>query len=238
MPSLAGRPMLFFDFDNTITLGDVLDAVIERFSDTQQWREWERAWKEGRMSTLECLRLQMGGLRVSSRELHGFVSATPIDPAFAEIVAWAARNAVELRIVSDNFSPLIYGILERNGLSGVPVLANDLVFRADRAEPRFPFRDPACQRCAHCKAQHLRTAEGRTRIFVGDGLSDLCPASVADVVFAKDALAQELTRRGLPFLPYVSLVEVARYLHGRYGDSSAGREPLRDQHGVGAAEGE
>lgn len=213
--------MLYFDFDNTITLGDVLDTVIERFSVTTNWREWEAAWQEGRMTTSECLARQMGDLRVSSVELLRFVSTVAIDPAFTEIVTFAARNEVELTIVSDNFSPLIHEILRSNGLSAIPVLANELTFRGDVVEAHFPLRDPACLRCAHCKAQHLRGVADRTRIYIGDGLSDVCPALVADVLFAKDSLAAEMTRRGLPFLPFRTLSDVKKFLHDEYDSLSA-----------------
>ena len=51
MRERAEAPAVFFDFDNTITLGDVLDTVIERFSPQATWKEWEAEWQAGRMST-------------------------------------------------------------------------------------------------------------------------------------------------------------------------------------------
>lgn len=220
MDSVQRPPLLFFDFDNTITSGDVLDRVIERYSPTGAWREWEAQWQAGRMTTRECLHRQVGGLRASREELLRFVAEVSIDPAFGPIVAWAARNGAEVSILSDNFAPLIDEILRRHRLEKVPVFANTLTFSGDRAEAHFPFRDPACPRCAHCKAQHLRARSGCTRIFVGDGLSDVCPALVADIVFAKDSLAAELTRRGVAFRPYQGLGDVLRFLEIHHGRAS------------------
>lgn len=214
------KPVVFLDFDNTITLGDVLDAVIARFSPTEEWREWEAAWQAGRMSTRECLRLQIGGLRVAWPRLLGAMSEVEIDPGFAPLVAWARRQGIEVRIVSDNFSPLIHEILRHHGLDRVPVFANELAFDGERLEARFPFADPACPRCAHCKARHLREIGERTRIFVGDGLSDVCPSLIADVVFAKDSLAREMERRGLAFRAFACLEDVARFLRERHGAGS------------------
>jgi len=217
MPSRPTGPALFFDFDNTVTLGDVLDRVIERYSASESWRDWEAEWQAGRISTPECLRRQLGDLRVSPEELHRFMSNVDVDPAFPRIVVWAAAHGADLCILSDNFSPLIHAILDHQGLTTVPVFANEFVFMAGRLEARFPFRDPACPRCAHCKAQHLRVAERRPRIFVGDGLSDVCPSLVADVVFAKDSLAADLDRRDVPFRHYETLDDVLRYLEEHHG---------------------
>jgi 2-hydroxy-3-keto-5-methylthiopentenyl-1-phosphate phosphatase len=217
VPSRDAGPVLFFDFDNTITVGDVLDRVIERYSASEAWREWEADWEAGRMSTSECLSRQLGDLRVSPRELHGFMMEVVIDPAFARIVGWAEAKGADLRIVSDSFSPLIHAILDHHDLPGVPVFANDLVYTGGRIEARFPFRDPACPRCAHCKAQHLRAEERRPRIYVGDGLSDVCPSLIADVVFAKDSLAAELRRRGVPYRPFRALGDVLGYLEEHWG---------------------
>src|SRR5712672_1007193 len=130
MPRRPTGPALFFDFDNTITLGDVLDRVIERYSASEAWRDWEREWQAGRMSTPECLRRQIGNLRVSPEELQRFMSEVQVDPGFAGIIAWATARSAGLTILSDNFSSLIHAILEHQGLPAVPVMANELVFRA------------------------------------------------------------------------------------------------------------
>jgi 2-hydroxy-3-keto-5-methylthiopentenyl-1-phosphate phosphatase len=217
MPRLVARPALFVDFDNTITLGDVLDRIIERYSASDAWRTWESEWQAGRMSTEECLRRQVGNLRASPQELRQFVYSTGIDPAFPRIVAWARRENVELCVVSDNFEVLVRAILNRHGLPDIKVRANELEFRNGLLEARFPFRDARCQRCAHCKAQHLRATKMRPRIYVGDGQSDICPARIADVVFAKDSLASCLGREGVPFRPYRALNEVLRYMQEHHG---------------------
>lgn len=209
------RPAVFIDFDNTITKGDVLDEVIERFSPTQEWREWEAEWKAGNMSTPECLRRQVGGLRASMAELMAAVSDVEVDPAFVPLLRWAKGEGIEVQVLSDNFAPLIAQILRRQHAPEVPVFANELAPTASGVEARFPFRDPACARCAHCKARHLKEAAGRERVYVGDGLSDVCPALVADTVFAKDSLAAELSRRGVAFRPFATLEDVWAYLRGR-----------------------
>ena len=206
------RLALFLDFDNTITTSDVLDRVIERYSPTERWRSWEVDWQSGRISTRECLEKQIAHLRVSADELIRFTDAIGIDEAFAPLVAWTAENGIDTSIVSDNFHGVIEAMLRRRGLPLVPIYANSLSFAGDRPRASFPFLDPACERCAHCKAQHLRRAAGSFRIFVGDGLSDVCPAGAADVTFAKDSLAAYLQSSGHSFRPFRSLADVLESL--------------------------
>ena len=208
-------PVLFFDFDNTITRGDLLDAVIERFSKDDSWREWEVAWQAGRISTRECLERQIGNLKTSSAEILEFAAGAAIDPTFMPIVRMAAKANLELTVLSDSFTELIDAVLKRNGILDVRVIANEMRFLDDRVEARFPHWDPSCPRCAHCKAQHFRAFRNRETIFVGDGLSDICAANVADVVFAKDALARQLSGAGKKYLAFDSLRPVLDFLAGR-----------------------
>jgi 2-hydroxy-3-keto-5-methylthiopentenyl-1-phosphate phosphatase len=204
-------PVLFFDFDNTITREDVLDRIIERFSISEEWRDCEDAWVRGEISTVQCLERQIAGVRASEAELIDFVADFEIDPHFASIVRWAARERVELFVVSDNFSCLVREILSRHGLAGLPVMGNELTFFGNRPKAHFPFRSAACARCAHCKAVHFPRFEKHRKIYVGDGLSDVCPAVAADLVFAKASLADYLASRGVPFSHFDSLEVVADF---------------------------
>jgi 2,3-diketo-5-methylthio-1-phosphopentane phosphatase len=206
------KPALFFDFDNTLTDGDILDQVIEKFSPNEMWRDWENAWENGRLPARDCLRLQIENLRVTREDLLQYLSRVRVDPAFAAIVDWAKARQVDVNIVSDSFLPLIHHILLNNGIDVVPVFANDLGFSDDRLIPAFPFYDPACARSANAKARHLAAYSGHTIIFAGDGHSDLDAALSANVVFAKSTLARELGARGTTFHPFDTLEPVLEFL--------------------------
>ena len=202
------KTVLFIDFDNTISIGDVLDRVIEKFSRTKRWLEWERAWVANRLSSLECLRLQIGDLDVSKQALLEYVRGADIDPGFVRLQQWACNAGAELIIVSDNFELILREVLHRHGVVPPTIFANTLAFESSRLVPSFPYRSATCTRCAHCKASHFSRYNGYRTIYVGDGLSDLCPALRADQVFAKDTLAKYLLEQGRPFVPFSELGDV------------------------------
>jgi 2,3-diketo-5-methylthio-1-phosphopentane phosphatase len=214
VPRSLLKPALFFDFDNTLTHSDVLDELIERHSPNETWRDWENTWEQGRLAARECLRLQVENMRVTPEQLLAGVARVRIDPAFADIVHWARRHDVAVRIVSDSFLPLITCILSANGIEGIPVFANDLAFApGGRLVPSFPYHDGASSCSANAKARHLAPYRARHRIiFAGDGHSDLDAALAADVVFAKSTLANELDARGVAFYPFETLDNVLAFL--------------------------
>jgi len=206
------KTVLFVDFDNTISLGDVLDSVIEKFSRTTQWARWQTEWRENRISTLDCLRRQVGDLEVDKDTLLAFVRGAAIDPHFVHLQDWAASTGTELIIVSDNFEVILREILQRHGVVAPPIFANTLTFEGTRVIPSFPYRSPTCARCAHCKAIHFARYDGYRILYVGDGLSDICPATRADRVFAKDSLAAYLLTQGKSFTRFENLGEVVKCL--------------------------
>ena len=214
MRKLPHKPVLFFDFDNTLTQGDLLDELIERYSPNEEWRDWEHAWAEGALPARECLRLQIENMRVTRAELFDYLNRVRIDPAFVDIVDWAHRRLIPVNIVSDSFLPLIAHVLKSNGVDAdIPIFANELTFVAgDRLVPTFPYYDAACARSANAKARHLAPYRASKIIFAGDGHSDLDAALAADVVFAKASLAKELDQRGASFYPFETLEPVLAYL--------------------------
>src|SRR5690348_330629 len=167
---LPHKPALFFDFDNTLTQGDLLDELIERYSPNEEWRDWEHAWAEGQLPARECLRLQIEHMRVSRADLFDFLGKVRIDPVFVDIVQWARNRHVAVNIVSDSFQPLISHVLKSNGVDDdLLIFANAVTFSDDdRLVPHFPHYDPACVRSANAKARHLVPYRMNKIIFAGD----------------------------------------------------------------------
>ena len=206
-----GPPVVYFDFDNTISTIDVLDSIIERFARNRHWEEMEREWKAGRLSTRACLEGQVRSLRLTWSELREHLREVKLDPAFRPLLESLRAREIEHLVVSDSFSVIIAEIFAQHGISGVPIFANELTFTEDRVIPTFPHSNPDHPGCAHCKRLHLLARPQQPSIYVGDGRSDLCPALVADLVFAKDSLLQDLTARGVPCVPIADLRGVLEY---------------------------
>ena len=52
-------------------------------------------------------------------------------------------------------------------------------------------------------------------MFIGDGLTDRCIAEEADLVFARDALAEHLAEQGLAFRAYGDFYDIAERIFGQ-----------------------
>ncbi|MFH1189297.1 MAG: MtnX-like HAD-IB family phosphatase [Candidatus Omnitrophota bacterium] len=211
------RPVVFFDFDNTITKIDVLDDMLERFSGDDGWMRLEDEWKRGRIGSRECLDGQMRGIRIGRRRLDGYLATIEIDPYFRKLLDLCDSKKIKAVILSDNFGHILNGILRKNGISGPDVYCNSLKISENRLIPDFPYTDKKCGGCAHCKTKNMlaNTKDGFTSVYIGDGLSDLCPARKAGLVFAKSALRRKLEEEKVPHIPFVDMREIYEYFKRR-----------------------
>jgi len=206
---------VFFDFDNTITAFDVLDGIIEQFSINRDWIAYEEAWKKGKIGSRQCLEAQLRSIRIGRAQLHDYLKTVGIDGAFGRLLALLRRHGVEPVIVSDSFTQIIRYILDYNGISGITVHANQLRMQGDCLHPSFPHAGTKCLRCGHCKTETLARAEfaGKLAVYIGDGLSDLCPARRSDLVFAKRgcSLQRHLMETGGHYQPFDDFGDIYTY---------------------------
>ena len=227
LPIVLPNCRVFLDFDNTITTSDVLDDIIQRFSINDHWTVLEKAWQEEQIGTKECLEGQLRNVRVTKKELFDFLKTVEIDPYFYRLLILLNKEGIPPVVLSDNFSCIVKHILECHGIKDVKVYANTLRFHHQRLTPSFPYDNPFCPSCAHCKKIHLtgEKQEDKLIVYVGDGRSDLCPARVADVVFAKGSLLQCLRKEDKECILYKNLKDVYHYFeemshHGRQNCSN------------------
>jgi 2,3-diketo-5-methylthio-1-phosphopentane phosphatase len=207
---------VFFDFDNTITPFDVLDALIKRFAINRDWIAFEQDWKTGRLGSRECLKGQLRCVRVAKKDLLKYLSRIKIDPHFHKFFAMLKREGLEPIILSDSFTFIIETILKNNGISGVKVYANNLSFSRKKIIPSFPYVNKRCLRCAHCKKKNLLRKGLRDKIimYVGDGLSDICAAECAHIVFAKGKLLEHFRKTKRLCVAFKNIEDIYNYFRG------------------------
>ena len=215
------QPVLFIDFDGTITRRDAIDAILENFADAR-WLEIEKQWRGGLIGSRDCLRAQMACVRATREELDALIDSIQVDEGFALLLEICARHQIATHIISDGFDYCIRRILEGSQLQlasllrSVRVYASQLEAGSHRGwRTNFPYFQQVCAHgCATCKPAVMRLLNraGAPAIFVGDGLSDRYAAGSADIVFAKDSLAAYCREQAIEYVPFDELDEVAACL--------------------------
>ena len=198
--------VILCDFDGTISVEDVTDALLERYGEPG-WEDLEEDWRRGRISSRVCMQQQIGMLRATAAELDAEAESFRIDPDFPAFVAAVRAANGQIAVVSDGLDRLIRAILARHGLEDLPVFANHLSqVGPDRWQLESPCADKTCRvdagtcKCARAQQAH---AAGQPVMLVGDGASDFCVAHQADLVFAKHRLIEHCRTHGLNHFPIV-----------------------------------
>jgi 2,3-diketo-5-methylthio-1-phosphopentane phosphatase len=203
------------DFDGTISAGDVTDLLLEAFGGPG-WREAEAEWLAGRIGSRACMQRQIACLDASVDELDAVIDGIGIDDDFADFAEAALMRGWELSIVSDGLDYAIRRILRRRRLPDLPVYANHLAQDGPRGwRLDFPYADAACAPASGlCKCAIARRARaaGRKVLLIGDGRSDFCVATRADLVFAKGRLATHCIANRLPHVPISGFADALRLM--------------------------
>lgn len=210
--SNAKNYAVFFDFDNTITAYDVLDDMLARFSKDDKWMVLEEQWKKGKIGSLECLEGQLKSIRIDKKSLDKYLGTIELDPYFKKLLQFFYSKKIKVIILSDNFDYILHRILKINNVSQdvSDIYSNALKIQKSRLLPRFPFTDPECGDCAHCKKTSLlnNVKADETSVYIGDGQSDICASKSADIVFAKGHLRKHYRDEKLPCVPFKKLKDV------------------------------
>lgn len=172
---------IYCDFDGTITKKDSVNGFLERYTGGK-WLESERLWIEGKISSRENAIIQVGLLNnVSQKQLDDYINSIEIDDYFLEFVEFAKSKNIKLTILSDGFDLFIEKVLERFNLN-IPYYANKLTYNNGKFSIEFPYYNENCDKKAGmCKCDKVKE---KSFCYIGDGTSDLCIASKADLLFA------------------------------------------------------
>ena len=214
------KPILFLDFDGTVTARDVIDAILEAYADPR-WLERRRRLGTGahRLARLLARASRARGrqperdrrphrqhrcgprLPHASRNLLRCAACLPISSATASTTAFAACW---------NGHPWA----SRPFISRLEIVSNHLELSGGRWTASFSPAPGCAHGCGTCKpaAMARLNLHGAPTVFVGDGLSDQYAAAHADLVFAKKALAAHCDARKISYTPFDTLHTVSQQL--------------------------
>jgi 2,3-diketo-5-methylthio-1-phosphopentane phosphatase len=225
--SIRKGPIIFSDFDGTITQTDVTDQILNELAHPS-WREVEQEWVRGAIGSRECLERQLALVDATREELDSLIDSVPLDPHFAGFVRFVEDQRIPFYVVSDGFDYVIRRVLRRSGVNGhlrngTHLFASSLRVEGRHLTPLFPHSEPPCEHgCATCKPLIMRQAGAGHDpiIFIGDGLSDRFAVEAANLVFAKRQLLSYCHEKQIDSIGFETFKDiqmvVERYLANQF----------------------
>ena len=199
---------IYCDFDGTITTEDTTDAVLRALAHPD-WEELEADWIAGRLSAAECMRRQVALIQGDDAAIEAVLNGIALREGFPPFVRWCEHHGIPLMVVSDGVDRFIRHVLDRHGMTRLPILANCLQGNSGAWRLEQPWSSRTCAAGSGvCKCRIARTRLSEPMVYIGDGRSDFCVAGEADLLFARGALVGHCQGRGLAHLPFESFADV------------------------------
>lgn len=225
MPVLVSSPpvkplLIACDFDGTITQRDTLHVLVEHFGVADLWDRLGPRLRAGEITVEQAMEIEFGDVRASPEAAREVIRAhAPLRAGFVEFAGWCRDAGHRLFVLSNGFRAIIAPLLADAGLGDLEVVAHDAEFSTGGTRLIWADRGPRCVLCDRpCKRHPLHQRwNGERLVYLGDGISDRCVATLADVLFARDYLAEHLDERGIAYHHFDDFHEVRATLTAAVG---------------------
>lgn len=208
---------VFSDFDGTITEEDMILSFLKA-ENPPGWQEIVKRIMEKELTQGEGLK-QLYDLIPSSLlpKLLLHVSETAeVRSGFSDFVQYCQERNFALNVISGGLEKFVRPLVELYGVTSV--WANQVDSSQEYLKLRIPYScDDSCEghaveglHCAPCKPSIIRelAERGDFIIVIGDSVSDIPMAKIANFVFARGYLLKECERLGLPCASYETFYDV------------------------------
>lgn len=204
---------IFVDFDGTIMKNDVGDHLFMEFGNLDVINEIADRWIAGKISSATFwVELFETLPDVAKKDMDEFLDTMEMDEGFKEFLQLCDKHDnIEMTIVSDGLDYYIDHIFSKHNLTHLKVFTNKLHFIGNnRMKPSFPHMDEECKICANCKRNLIldNSRDDDITIYIGDGLSDTCPAQYVDYIFAKRDLLKFCEKNRISYYPFNNFYDV------------------------------
>jgi 2-hydroxy-3-keto-5-methylthiopentenyl-1-phosphate phosphatase len=215
------QPVIFSDFDGTITERDVIQMIMEAFA-PPVWKDIVAQILDARTLSIKDGVTQLFDLLPGS--LHDDIVAfvkenVRFRPGFPEFLTFCQAKGIPFNVVSGGVDFFIEPVLApyRDRLT---LYCNRARMTPERIELSFPYGATDCEpcnQCACCKIGILDrySPETHYRIGIGDSITDLGMSRRADWTFARSRLIDYTAEAGIPTTPFETFYDIQAALEAK-----------------------
>lgn len=213
-----GKPIIFCDFDGTITETDNIISLMKQFA-PPEWESIKNQILSRELSIREGV-TKLFDLIPSSKkgELLSYLQETSvIRKGFKEFVSYTKENDIPLYIISGGMDFFVYPLLKQYGpFDGI--FCNQTTFEDQTIKVHWPFPcDAECDNgeCGCCKPSIIRSIEITEKhdiIVIGDSVTDIEMSKYAHTVFARDYLAEKCEEYSIPYEKFETFHDCIAFL--------------------------
>jgi 2,3-diketo-5-methylthio-1-phosphopentane phosphatase len=204
------------DFDGTITRRDIGDQVVINFAEPG-WEDALDRFRAGEMNSKDFWAYEMSLLRKDREDaaVEHSLSIAELRSGFANFLDYCKTHDIPVEVASSGMNFYVDAILDKFGMADLPrsrpVVDYDENGHGVMTIPEG-LRD--CGMTVMCKCDrvwHWRR-KGYRVMFIGDGVSDECAVSQADIVLATSRLREVCESKGIDHTPFDTFDEVLEFV--------------------------
>ncbi|KOS67815.1 2-hydroxy-3-keto-5-methylthiopentenyl-1-phosphate phosphatase [Lysinibacillus contaminans] len=207
------KPIIFCDFDGTITESDNILRILNEFAPPEAERVKDDILAQ-RISIVEGV-TEIFSMIPSSKKadiIEFILEDAVIREGFKEFMNFVKDEQIPFYIVSGGIDFFLEPLVDPYGpYDGI--YCNTADFSVNTIQLGFPHKcDAKCQSkgCGCCKPSVIRTLaqDHQMTIIIGDSITDLQAAKVADLVIARDFLIEKCEELAIPYEPFKTFIDV------------------------------
>ncbi|MCJ8014317.1 2-hydroxy-3-keto-5-methylthiopentenyl-1-phosphate phosphatase [Paenibacillus sp. KQZ6P-2] len=207
------KPVIFCDFDGTITLSDNIVAIMKQFK-PEGYEQIMKRTVDQEISLRQGVG-DMFALLPSSRkdEIVDFVIIRAgIREGFREFLEYVKQENIEFYVTSGGMDFFIDPLLAPFDIPADHIFCNSADFSGEQVEILWPHpcQDPCNNGCGMCKTTVMRRfpEEQYERILIGDSLTDFEGAKIADMVYSRSILTDKCAELGVKHVPFQNFFDI------------------------------
>ncbi|MFD1885013.1 2-hydroxy-3-keto-5-methylthiopentenyl-1-phosphate phosphatase [Paenibacillus wenxiniae] len=216
------QPVIFCDFDGTITNSDNIVAIMKHFSPAGYETILNEVFHQQR-----SIRDGVGAMFAlmpssQKQEIIDFVMQhAGIRAGFADFLAFVRQQEIPYYVTSGGIDFFLKPLLEPFGIPDEHIFCNGADFSGEHIEILWPHPcDEHCSNdCGMCKTTVMREfpPERYERILIGDSVTDFEGAKIADLVYSRSTLTEKCRELGVPHVPFETFHDIIADFRQRIG---------------------